>query len=260
MSRSKNLDLLVPALSYTALRKALRAINIFIDLFHPFYNLSTSENEETITKLLFLEAAIYQSDEENEENCSNFNVVPESMIAARDVFNQLGLWDEEFETLLQKGISYWQLERQFCSGVDCIESKLREAMINKSFDIWMLHHLLVKLIGPTPCTELSNLLLTEHQFGEILDDLEDYNKDVNCNTFNSYRVFIYLYAEDAPYRLRQHLDSLEKTIEQQVQKLEQTRPDLAQKYLEQIEAWNQKHPIPAIPQPIWEFSKASFAQ
>jgi len=85
----------------------------------------------------------------------------------------------------------------------------------KSFDYRVLHGLLFQLTQKKPYNQaiLDFLRVNEHLV-DIHDDLYDYEKDINKNSFNIYRMFVYIEHDNAPLKMVAHISDYENQYAQ----------------------------------------------
>jgi hypothetical protein len=245
-------DYLTPTISYRALEKTARTFAAIVQFYFPLYGLSETDFLRFMPVLTFAEGAIYQIDEEYEAHVDDPNFVSQHLPVLRNVLTQLNLFDEALETELQRGLTYYRLEQQLCSGATVTEEDITLANRFKCFDCRFLNRLLFKLTEQPYDEELLELFWLGEAVTEVEDDLMQYADDVQCNVYNSYRMFVRLYGVDAPQHLQCYLEGLLTEAEQRLALLEQTNPQLAEKLVELWETYRGVNAMPEIPAPILE--------
>ncbi|MDZ8138073.1 MAG: hypothetical protein RM049_22665 [Nostoc sp. DedQUE04] len=238
----------IPTLSYKAIKKAIQLLQPWVNHLLKLYGVSEADIADIMPLLLFVEATIYQIDEDNEIH----EDINKNISVLRNVLTQLNLFDDALETRLQQGLTYYDLETQFCSGKIPTQENIDFVCIGKPFDFGILHRLFFKLTSH-PDEEMLGIYPITDQIGEIISDLKSYKEDIERNVMNIYRMFVRLYGSEAPQQLQQYLEKLNSQLQYQLKFLKQTRPDMAGKF---IIYWNNIFPgdcpIPEIPAPILE--------
>jgi hypothetical protein len=245
-------DLLAPAVSYHALKKAMRVIQEMVLYYFPLHDLDPKDFFRVMPTLIFTEALIYQDDEEYEAGMEDPLAASPRLELLKRILGQAGIYDEALAAELQRGIDYWRLERAICSGASFTETDISAATRFKCCDYRFLHRLLFRLLDKPYDEELLDLSWLVEQTGEIEDDLAQYAEDVENDVYNTYRMFVRLYGTDAPRRLRAHLDTLNEDAERRVVQLAATRPALAERWEDVQNRYYQANPAPAIPEAIPE--------
>lgn len=119
----------VSTISFQALQRARRTLQDFVRSYFPLHEeccLSGSEGpwkkfweEGVFEALVFVEATIYNMDEENEVlaargvRAERYTLRGEA--ALRAVLLERGLWDDDVEHEFLKGLQYWREERRLCA-------------------------------------------------------------------------------------------------------------------------------------------------
>ncbi|WP_445627531.1 hypothetical protein [Nostoc sp. DSM 114167] len=243
-----NNNQVIPTLSYKAIQKSVKLLQSWGNYLLPIYNVSEADIADIMPLLLFVESIIYQIDEDNEIH----EDINKNVSVLRNVLTQLNLFDDALETRLQQGLTYYSLETQFCSGKIPTQADIDSVCIGKAFDYYILTRLFFKLTSQSD-EEMLGIYRIAEQIAEIGCDLKSYKEDIERNVMNIYRMFVRLYGSEAPQQLQQYLEKLNSQLQDQLKLLEQTRPDMARKF---IRLWNnifpEDCPIPEIPAPILE--------
>lgn len=187
--------------SFHGLKRAQTTIEDFTKTYFPLHDLSALDFFKYLPILTFVEATIYQMDEENEQVAKTGVCEPESKAQVesetvlKSVLQEEGLWDSKIEHELNAGELYWQQERYLCSRVlhhlPITVEEIFKCSEAKSFDYRVLHLLLHKLIECEVQAALFEFMFYTEHLVEIQDDLFDFEKDVSRNSFNIYRMLIY---------------------------------------------------------------------
>ncbi|MEH1884107.1 hypothetical protein [Nostoc sp.] len=246
----KNHEDVIPNLSYKAIKKSLPLLQSWINYLLPLYDVVEADITEIMPLLLFVEATIYQIDEDNEIH----EDITKHSLVLRNVLTQLNLLDDAVETLIQQGLTYYDLETQFCLGKMPTQENIDSVCLGKPFDYGILSRLFFKLTGqPDHQQEILKVCRVAEQIVEIRSDLKSYNEDIERNVMNIYRMFVRLYGLEASQKLQRYLENLNSQLQHQLKLLEQTRPDMAKKF---IMLWRnlfpEDRPIPEVPAPIFE--------
>jgi len=255
-------DQLIPTISYWALQKSITNLQGLTGFYFPLVGLSEADFHRFMPVLIFVEATIYQIDEEYENHIDDPQFISKHISVLRNVLTQINLLDEEIENELQEGLSYYSLEQKFCSGVIPTQEDIEKASLFKCYDFGILQRILLKLSGQHYGEEFLKTCRISDQICKICCDLRDYKEDTRRNVINTYRMFVRLYGSEAPQNLRRYLESLNSKLQYRLKLLEQTQPELAKKF---IELWNvdlklekmwnaetEDFAVPEIPTPILE--------
>lgn len=243
-------DFLIPVMSFHSLKKAMRIIQEMLLYYFPLHELGIEDFFRLTPLLIFAEAAAYQTDEEYEIQLTSPLLTSARLDILKRILSQASVYDEQLETELQRGIQYWQMERGLLSNVAFTEADIIENTRFKCCDYRFLHRLLFRLLNKPYDEELLDLSWLVEQIGEIEDDLLQYDDDLNNHVYNSYALFVQLYAGNAPQRLQTYLDNLNQELQRQEARLATTRPQLAKLWLDMQQAYADANPSPAIPEPI----------
>jgi hypothetical protein len=245
-------DYLVPTISYRALEKTARTFEVIVQFYFPLHGLSDADFVRLMPALTFAEGAIYQIDEEYEAHVGDPNFVSQHLPVLRNVLTKLNLFDEALETELQRGLTYYRLEQQFCSGGAVTEEDIALANRFKCFDCRFLNRLLFKLTDRPYDEELLDIFWLGEQITDVEEDLMQYEDDVDRNVYNTYRMFVRLYGLEAPQHLQRYLEELYAEAERLMALLAENNPELAETLFELWDAYRGANTMPAIPQPILE--------
>lgn len=226
-----------PLISYNALRRARTTIEDFVKSYFPYHGLTT---EDFLTDywdtLVFVEGAIYQMDEDNEELTAQLTRdTPYSAAAGSEgqawsallaVLHSLSLLDDRVQAELNQGKRYWERERRICgllaqgtpqqpaaTGLTLQLDDVHAASMSKSFDYRVLNLLMYQLRRqPYDEAQLAFLTVDEHLV-DIGDDLYDYEDDVLKNSFNIFRAYVHIFGRDAQMKLVTRISHLERQHE-----------------------------------------------
>mmetsp|Transcript_16406 Transcript_16406/g.35189 ORF Transcript_16406/g.35189 Transcript_16406/m.35189 type:complete len:514 (-) Transcript_16406:184-1725(-) len=220
-----------PSISLNALKRARTTLDDFSDFYFPIHGLPKTAFFRHLPLLVFVEASIYQLDEENEQiarivastapACSGGSASSSPQPCKRSVLRRVleshGLLSEKVANELQAGESYWQLERTLCAamaaGQPISKADVLRASSLKSFDYRVLHDLLRQRykthLDTTTSARLDAFLRVDECLTDICDDLYDYEKDVAANAFNVLRGLAHAVADAAPLELAAHISQLE---------------------------------------------------
>lgn len=226
-------------ISYESLSRARTTLSDFTRFYFPLHGLSADDFFRWSPLLVYVEACIYQLDEENEDHCRTMTTADDAPdrssgvrggpgstateIGLYGVLRSHGLLSDAVYDELQNGYTYWDLERRLCSSMAKRESvSLDEvfcASALKSFDYRVLHLLLCALSGSTASEELLSFLRVDEVLTDIADDLFDYEKDCRKNSFNVLRGAVHACRERGGLVLAEKIGELEKEHESLLQAL-----------------------------------------
>lgn len=256
-------EMLIPSVSYWSLQKSITNLQDITRFYFPLLGISEAYFPQIIPLLVFIEATIYQADEEYERHISDPKFFSQHMFTLRDVLIQLNLFDEQIKAeLFTNGLNYYRLEQQFCSGVIPTQEDINKTSMLKCFDLRVMQLISLKLTNQLYNKEFLETSRLSDRICEINCDLADYEKDISRNVINIYRMFVRLYGIKAPQHLRHHLESLNSQLQSGIKLLEQTQPEMAKKFiglwkedLKLVKMWNaetEEFAVPEIPDPILE--------
>jgi len=124
--RASNLRQL-PTVSYNSLVRAQTTLEDFCESYFHWHELTVQKDIFRLLPILvFVEATIYQMDEENEDMCESMasgetgkaegeEVALQGEAALMSVLEEEGLLDERIREELRKGKAYWKMEREICA-------------------------------------------------------------------------------------------------------------------------------------------------
>ncbi|KAL4458205.1 hypothetical protein ABPG75_013070 [Micractinium tetrahymenae] len=223
-------------ISFKALERAQHTIEDFVQTYFPLHGLDPLKDFLKWWHLLvFVEGAIYQADEDNEQVAGGGAAggkpaaAPASagLDAVEAVLRQRDLLTEGVRWELLAGRQYWQEERRLCALMqrspavppggnagDCgfTVQEVLAASAAKSFDYRLLNHLLYALRGVQPDEALLAFLRADELLVDMGDDFLDYEDDITAGgggSFNLLRCFVHLHGEAAPLRLAERISELE---------------------------------------------------
>ena len=266
-------------LSFEALARARTTLSDFTKFYLPYYSLEDRDFFRWLPILVFVEACIYQLDEDNEFECQRAakrtdqcldpsgardvsrgasSAENHTMHVVREVLRFHDLLCDEVEGELKAGIRYWALERQLCAAmaqqrtVDVDDVYLASSL--KSFDYRVLHAVLRKLAGREKCETLQHFLKVDEMLTDFADDLCDYETDCRKNAFNVLRGLTHALGVGAPLELVTKIGHLEKEHELLLQALpeDQRRAYCANRQQAMSRAGAEKWLIPRVLLPAEE--------
>jgi hypothetical protein len=246
-------------ISYQSMRRSSRVLREFVLYYFPLYNLSCQEFFRFYPILGFVEALVYETDDKLEElQSTGYSKIKNSPWQSKQkiilsVLEKININNKKIYFYLKEIGNYCELET-YLLGASCIEhSSVIKAAELRSSDYRVLHSILAQMLDLNYREEELNENLTLMWPLEVLNDLEDdlmsYSDDVAVKHYNSYRMFVKLYGEKAPFYLKKELDNYESLFHKQIAVLS----DLKREPFTQ--AWNAyrlDHPAPVIPDPIFE--------
>ncbi|MEG4234605.1 hypothetical protein QUA40_21235 [Microcoleus sp. Pol11C3] len=248
-----------PCISYHSMRRSSRVLREFLLYYFPLYNLSYNDFFGFYPILGFVEALVYETDEEVEEIQSNCcPQIKNSPWTSKQkiilsVLQEINIKHEKIDFYLKDLGEYFDLETYLLSGYSFDESAIIKAAELRSSDYRLLHSILAQMLNlncrKEDMVENLNLMFPLEVLNDIEDDLISYADDVGVKHYNTYRMFVKLYGEKAPFYLKKKLDYYESLFHKQIAVLS----SLKKKPF--IQAWNAyrlDHSVPTIPDPIFE--------
>lgn len=236
-----------PTVSFHAIDKTYSTLKGLIDVYFPFYGLKEKDFFPLFPILVYAEATIYQIDEENEANIYQQDFVSPHWQHLETILREKNLLDSQIEQEFKNALTYYALERKMCSGKPFTLEELKLAHRHKAYDYRVLHRLLYRLRNK-PYDEAVIMAFTMGEMmADVEEDLRQYEDEVKKNSFNVYRMFVKLYKQDAPQKIKEYLDELTVKVYAAINQaswLQRSKFKLSLKLYRAI------CPLPKIPQPI----------
>ena len=249
----------MPCISYQSMRRSSRVLREFVLYYFPIYNLSMNDFFRFYPILGFIEALVYQTDDEveqiqsegyhNEIQTSPWESKQKIILSVLEEFNIKHL---KVEYYLKKLGEYFDLETQLLAAPHITHAMIRKAEELRSSDYRALHCTLLKMLGlnyPEELNEELKLMWPLEVLNDIEDDLMSYSEDVAAKHYNTYRMFVKLYGEKASYYLKRELDFYEKQFHEQLAQFSDLKREA---FTRPWNAYRLDHPVPVIPEPIIE--------
>lgn len=253
------LDSRISCISYQSMRRSSRVLREFVLYYFPIYNLSINDFFRFYPILGFIEALVYQTDDEVEKiqsegyhklQNSPWHSKQEIILAVLKEFN---LKHFKVEFYLNQMGEYFDLETQLLATPQLTHTMVRKAAELRSSDYRILHCTLRQMLGLNYQQEELNEELKLMWPLEVLNDIEDdiasYKEDVAAKQYNTYRMFVKLYGESAPYYLKRELDYYENLFHSQLTQFSDLNREV---FTRPWNAYRLDHPVPVIPMPIEE--------
>ncbi|PNW70419.1 hypothetical protein CHLRE_17g719050v5 [Chlamydomonas reinhardtii] len=216
----------VLTISFKALQRSRQTLEDFSKTYFPYIGLKLPDDLlKYLDVLVWVEATIYQLDEDNEQLTGHGG---QSTVAAtagldciRAVLRRERLLDDRVQHEIAQGLRYWELEQHICAALLAAPRPLQapaaqltyelvlECHSAKSFDYRVLCLLLFRLSGRPHDERLLAFLRLDEMLVDISDDLCDYEDDVVANSFNIFRCYIHLYGREAELKLVERIGALE---------------------------------------------------
>lgn len=247
-----------PLFSCEAMQKAVRIVKDYVyDLYFPAHGLSSNEFFTYCPTLVSIESLIYQVDLVA-ENSKNIDIVYsknedyQSLLILKHSFpkllKELDLYDSVIEKELVRGEEYVKLENKITAeGVIKHSEVMRVAELRPS-DVRLLHCILFRLLGKPYDEKLLSLLWPVEVIADIENDFKDYADDVAKERYNTYRMFVKLYKENAPEYIKAELDNYENLFKERIA----TFPTNIREKLMALYSQFRQGSSAAIPQPLIE--------
>lgn len=223
--------------------------------YFPLHHISSHDFFNYYPLLGFVEAMVYETDQQIESGQSNEKEYTADAPITRmkhivvELLHELDLYDPLIEKELEQGEAYYHLENTMMHDKVITHENIIQAVERRTFDMRVLHRIFFRLLHKPYDEGLLSLIFPVEVIADIEDDLEQYQDDVKDNSFNTYRVFVKLYGKDAPKKLEAELKRYEDMMMQGLAKL----PWLQRfRYLRMLAKFRKDHPEPAIPEPIIE--------
>lgn len=246
-------------ISYHSMRRSSRVLREFVLYYFPIYNLSMNDFFRFYPILGFIEALVYQTDDEVEqiqsEGYDELQISPwnskQALILA--VLEEFNVKHFKVEFYLNKLGEYFELETQLLADPHVTHAMITNAAELRSSDYRVLHCTLLKMLGlnyqQEELNEELNLMWPLEVLNDIEDDLMSYSEDVAEQKYNTYKMFVKIYGERAPYYLKRELDYYENLFHEQLAQFSELKREA---FTRPWNAYRLDHPVPVIPDPIFE--------
>lgn len=246
-------------ISCHSMRRSSRVLREFVLYYFPLYNLSYEEFFQLYPLLGFVEALVYETDEEVEElqgtcypkiKISPWESKQEIILS---ILEEVNIKTKRIDFYLKELGNYFELETQLLAA-SCVEhSAIINAAELRSSDYRVLHSILAQMLnlsyGEEELSENLTLMWPLEVLNDLEDDLMSYSDDVAVKHYNSYRMFVKLYGEKAPFYLKRELDYYESLFHKQIAVLSELKRE---PFTQAWNAYRLDHPVPVIPNPLFE--------
>lgn len=249
----------ISCISYQSMRRSSRVLREFMLYYFPIYNLSMNDFFRFYPILGFIEALVYQTDDEVEkiqgEGYATLQHSPwqskQEIILA--VLEEYDIKHSKVEFYMEKLGDYFELETQILASSHVTHEMIKKAAELRSSDYRVLHCTLLKMLGLNYQEEELNEELKLMWPLEVVNDIEDdlmfYSDDVAAKHYNTYRMFVKVYGEKAPYYIKKELDFYESLFYKQLRRFSEIKRE---SFSKPWNAYRLDHPVPVIPEPILE--------
>ncbi|GAB1538093.1 hypothetical protein NUACC21_07510 [Scytonema sp. NUACC21] len=247
-----------PLVSYEAIQKAARIIKYVYQFYFPLHGLDSKEIFNYYPVFTSVEALIYQADVimeagQNAKITSRQNEdlhksIKQLQMNCLKLLKDLDLYDSKIEQEIALGEEFIKLENKIMVGGVIKHSEVMRIAELRSSDIRLLHLILFRLLEKPYDEKLLSLVWPIEVIADIEDDFKGYVDDVAQNHYNTYRMFVTLYKENAPEYIKAEIDFYENLFQE---RLANFPIDMQQKFLALYSQFRQSNYF-AIPKPILE--------
>jgi hypothetical protein len=245
-----------PFVSYKGMKKSAQLLYDFFYFYFPLHGLKLKDFFAYYPILGFVEAMVYETDVLVEagqaDNAAYAGETPVTRMKNIDLelLKSLDLYDPMIEKELENGERYYRLENKMMHDKVVTHEIVIEAAEYRTFDLRVLHTILLKLLKKPYDEKLFQLIHPVEVIADIEDDLKQYQDDVKDNSYNTYRMFVKLYGKEARQRLQKEIKRYEDMMFQGLAKISCWK---RWKYLKMLAIYRKDHPETAIPEPILEW-------
>jgi hypothetical protein len=247
-----------PLVSYQAMQKAARIIKYVYRFYFPLHGLESDEIFTYYPTLTSIESMIYQADiimengqktkvsyTQNDDDGSELKFLITSLV---NLLKELNCYDSTIEKELARGEEFIKLENKIMLGGVIKHSDVMRVAELRSSDVRLLHLVLFRLLGKAYDEKLLSLVWPVEVIADIEDDFSGYADDVAQGNYNTYRMFVALYKENAPEYIKAELDYYENLFKERLA----TFPESKRQNLMALYSQFRQANSVAIPQPIIE--------
>ena len=250
----------MPCISYHSMSRSAKIMRRMTTHYFPMYGLSAHDFFDYYPLLGFVEALVYQIDEETEALqqeallSNNPSVVEASPWNSKlqtilDLLEELNLTHPAIQKYVDEMREYCQLETQLILGDKSTHTDIIQTVELRHCDIRTLHAILIQMLGKPYRQEVFDLLWFLEAWVNLNADVKQYEKDQAAGHYNSYRMFVKLYGKEAPDYMRAEIERYDNLFQE---RLKQFPADEQEIYSQFRFRYRQTHFNSTIPEPILE--------
>lgn len=247
-----------PIFSHEATQKAIRIVKDYVyDLYFPIHDLAVEDIFTYGAALISIESMIYQVDlvaevAKNQNICESenkhFDTLKIQQYNFISLLKELNFYDSKIAEQLAIGEEYVKLENKIMAAGILEHSEIIRVAELRPCDVRLLHRILFMMLGKPYDEKLFAVLWPIEVIADIENDFKHYTDDVAQKNYNTYRMFVQLYRENASEQIQLELKRYETLFEE---KLASFPIDIQQKLVKIFYQFRQTHSS-TIPTPILE--------
>jgi hypothetical protein len=244
-----------PYVSYWGMYKSARVLEAITQYYFPLHELSPQDFFTYYPVLGFVESLIYQADETIEENQTDKQLLSgiSPWTKAKKVIMSFLKEQKLDHLLIEKELNnlgeYYQIESQLMQGQYFTHENIVKAAELRSSDARALHAILWRMTNKPFNGTLFEMIWPLEVLADMEDDVHSYQKDIDEEHYNTYRMFVKLYGEEAPQYLKAEMLRYQSIFQEKLELLPKEEQKL---YMQIVSAYQQKNSIQVIPEPIME--------
>lgn len=206
-----------PLLSYGVVKHSMKFLSFLFHYVTPLYEFTPLELQKDVFPIiLFTEGLVYKADGEIEqgqktsdlyEGVQPWLVQKENLM---EVLKEARLYSPSIEIEANNLTEYWNLENDLMSGKVITSEKLSKAIQLRASDVMMIHHIFQNIKGISFGEKEWKAIQVIEAIRDLEDDIRSYEKDIETDDFNIYRMFVKFYGQEGQQRLQDELDQLWK--------------------------------------------------
>lgn len=240
-----------PYISYWGLYKSSKILEYISKFYFPLYDLSLQAFINCYPILSFVEALVYEADKHleasqtGEASFSETKPWTHRKALILDVLKAHNLDLPKVLEELDNLEKLWQLENKMVyHGIVTHEDNARAAEL-KASDLRALHGLFIQMTNKNFDQNIFDLMWTLEVYESIQVDIIHYKDDVADGKYNTYRMFVKLYGEEAPSYIKAELKHYHSLYQERLAKIPEDKQIKLLKIVQGV-------PSPSIPEPILE--------
>jgi hypothetical protein len=250
----------IPCISYHGMSRSAKIMRRMTTHYFPMYGLSAHDFFDYYPLLGFVEALVYQIDEETEalqqnsllsKNLSVIQAPPwhSKLQSILSLLEELNITHIAIQKYVDELREYWDLETKLMIADIVTHTDVIWAVELRHSDIRVLHTILVLMLGKPYRREVFDLLWPLEAWVNLNADVKQYEKDQAAGHYNTYRIFVKLYGKEAPDYMRAEIERYDNLFQE---RLKQFPADEQEIYSQFRFRYRQTHFNSTIPEPILE--------
>ncbi|PWK36032.1 hypothetical protein BC793_12413 [Actinoplanes xinjiangensis] len=210
-------------------RKAGRIFKDYVlDLYFPAHALSWWQRVWCAPLLFLVEYLVYRVDSVTERSqhidlevtrAADYDTLHRYKAAFARLLRGLGVHSDAVAAQLDAGEQYVRLENRVTSGPQPSAVEVLRLVELRPSDVRLLHAMIFGLLRRPADQRMLDLLWPVEVLADIGNDISHASGDIAAGRFNTYGVFLRLYHDEAPQRLRTEIEHYERLFHERLAEL-----------------------------------------